>query len=436
MLDGTPPIRLGGAALRAPKRFVDGTHRCVAPGETLARVRPLLGRAGITRLADVSGLDRVGVTTVVAVRPNALTLSTSAGKGFSRDAALVSAAMEALEMHHAEHPRLPRRVASYAELAADGEAVIPLDKLPLTRRSLFSPDRPEAWVRAWDLVALRDTWVPFMSAALVRPPTQRTSLDKPFQLDSNGLASGNHLLEAACAAIYEVIERDAVTCHRVAERRAGHRAPLVDLGALAFPRVRELLARFAAAGLRASARDCTVDTAVPVYMAHLVDERTRRLGIFGGWGAHLDPEVALVRALTEAAQSRAVYISGSRDDIFRNDERKARFEDTPDAVRLLDAPGSAGRPAPARVSAATPTFEGDCAVLLERLRAAGVGQVLLVDLTRDDFGIPVVRAIVPGLEGYTSPDYVTGPRAAAFAAAHAAAHADVHPTPAAGRPRA
>ena len=72
------------------------------PEETLARLVPHLGRMGITRVANVTGLDRVGVPVVTAVRPNARSLAVSQGKGLTLAAAKVSAIMEAAELYHAE----------------------------------------------------------------------------------------------------------------------------------------------------------------------------------------------------------------------------------------------------------------------------------------------------------------------------------------------
>lgn len=407
-----PPIDVAGVSLRAAKQFIDGTHRCVPPEATLARITPYLRAAGITRLADVSGLDRVGFTTVVSIRPNAKLLSTSAGKGFSRAAAYVSAAMEGIEMHHAENPTLPIVHASYDALASE-HAIVAAERLPLARHHRFSRTRPEAWVLGWDLIAGQPTYVPYLSVALVRPPGHTPSIDFSFTIDSNGLASGNHLLEAISSALCEVIERDAVSCHRVAGSRSAYRPPLVELEALEMPLVQDLLTRFAQAGLRTSVRDCTVDTNVPVFMAQLFDDRDRHVGIFGGWGAHLDAEIALVRAMTEAAQSRVIFVSGARDDIFRLDERMARHEDTASTVAKLTSPGT--RSHDGRFpTGSTSSFEGDVAVLVERLQRSGIRQVIIVDLTRDDFGIPVVRAIVPDLEGYYGADYVAGPRAVAF----------------------
>ena len=79
-----------------------GTRREVAPAETLRRIRPLLRRAGITRLADVTGLDWIGIPVYQAIRPNSRNLSVAQGKGLTRTQAKVSALMESLESFHAE----------------------------------------------------------------------------------------------------------------------------------------------------------------------------------------------------------------------------------------------------------------------------------------------------------------------------------------------
>jgi ribosomal protein S12 methylthiotransferase accessory factor len=82
-------------------------------------------------------LDRVGIATALAYRPNSRTLSNASGKGFTRAAAMASAAMEALEVFHAEEPRLLRVRSSYVDLQDQGP-VIPRDQLRLSRGSLFS----------------------------------------------------------------------------------------------------------------------------------------------------------------------------------------------------------------------------------------------------------------------------------------------------------
>jgi ribosomal protein S12 methylthiotransferase accessory factor len=126
-------------------------------------------------------------------------------------------------------------------------------------------------------------------------------------------------------------------------------------------------------------------------------------------------EVALLRALTEAAQSRLTLIAGSRDDRTRRDYQ---LLGDPDTVRRTTAALRAGRSL--RSYHDVPTFEGetfdaDVAWELNRLRAVGVEQVVVVDLTRPEFGLPVVRVVIPGLEAEKTPDYLYGARAVALA---------------------
>src|SRR4051812_35005545 len=85
-----------------PKGFRAGTHRCVSPAETVARLRPHLAGMGITRVANVTGLDVIGIPVVMVCRPNSRSLSVSQGKGLDLDAARASGLMESVEMFHAE----------------------------------------------------------------------------------------------------------------------------------------------------------------------------------------------------------------------------------------------------------------------------------------------------------------------------------------------
>ena len=89
--------------------YFTGTRRCREPARTLELIAPLLGRFGITRLADITGLDFLGVPVAQAVRPGAATVTVSQGKGATRAAAMVSAAMEAIELSCAENAVPPAR---------------------------------------------------------------------------------------------------------------------------------------------------------------------------------------------------------------------------------------------------------------------------------------------------------------------------------------
>ena len=322
---------------------------------------------GLTRLADITGLDRIGIPTVVGHRPDAPTLSTSGGKGFTTMAAMVSAGMEAVEVWHAENVRSEVLLESHACLDRRG-LTVPEHQLPLTSTSLFDRHRVEPWVMGWDLIAQRSVAVPLAVVSMGNTDHFPTRRWMPFAAGSNGLAGGNHLLEAVAAALYEVIERDAIACSRMHD---GGLAERVDPGSIADPLVRSLLDRFDAADVSAYLFDCTIDTRVPTYMSVVADRRDPAMGLYRGYGAHLDPSIAMIRALTEAAQARLLLIAGSRDDYFgrdqrmnlsMSDERRGSFDAVP-----------ATAPADRHDNAATTSFHGDIAVLLARLTDARTG---------------------------------------------------------------
>jgi ribosomal protein S12 methylthiotransferase accessory factor len=409
------PIRFRGEDYRAPKGYTGTTHRTCPPEETLERIRPLYPIASITRMADITGLDRIGIPTVLAMRPNAPTLANASGKGFSRATAMVSAAMEGIELQFAEdfagssnadgHGNLLR--TTYRELERSGLAC-PVDQLPLTLHSTFHPETPDFWVVGFDLLGQRPMAVPYACVGM-RSGYFRDRSRFSFQAGSNGLASGNVFLEAVCSGLAEVIERDAVTCMKLRSSGRPDLEQPVDVAAAGFDSVSELFDRFRRSGTTPMVFDCTADTAVPTYVAYLLDDLEPNTGVFKGYGAHLHPEVAIVRALTEAVQGRAVYIAGSRDDLMALEHRRLRrlgMRRTLDAMAHADAPAVRIPP-----SAAGATFEEDCATMLERVRAVGMNHVVVVDLAPPDLPVSVVRVVVPGLEGYSSFSYYApGPR--------------------------
>ncbi len=140
-----------------PKIFRQGTHRINAPSETLARVRPQMAAMGITRLGNITGLDRIGIPVAIAVRPKSRSVSVSQGKGLDLPQAMASALMEACEGFHAEEIGLCRR-ASYRALAAC-EAVVEPNTLPAGLQP-FDPEASLAWIRGHDLLQREPCWVP------------------------------------------------------------------------------------------------------------------------------------------------------------------------------------------------------------------------------------------------------------------------------------
>lgn len=409
-------IAFEGQLLQQPKHVDSpGQHRSMSSAQAIAAVRPHLRRCGVTRIADITGLDRLGVPVTLAVRPNSLTLSTSSGKGLTREAAAISAMMESLELHVAETADLPFEEASFERLAREC-VVVDVARLPRRKGCAFRADWPELWGSSRDLVSGAETKVPYCMLVLrhVASSSGMPGL-AGFPVDSNGLASGMTPAEALVSAVYEVIERDAVTCHTYAYDNGNVPLRRLPPEAIPYEAVRDLMRQIDDGGAKALLYDCTVDTCIPVFKALIYDRHDTRMPPGGGYGAHLDIEVAMIRALTEAAQGRAVVIAGARDDVFAFDVRRGRARSTPVPEPLsVDVTPDA---APAfEAGRATAAFEEDLAVIVDRLRCAGFGQILVARLP-SDLPITVVKAIVPGLEGYRGHSYAPGARALRYAGA-------------------
>ena len=142
------------------KVFFAGTHRVRHPQETLDLITPMFPDFGVTRLADVTGLDILGIPVVMAVRPLAATLSVSQGKGADLLPAKVSGAMEAIELWHAESavPAPVLTSTSAAELGI-GYRVADVDD----DCNLVGDRCPLDWIRGRGAVSGREVLVPRMS---------------------------------------------------------------------------------------------------------------------------------------------------------------------------------------------------------------------------------------------------------------------------------
>ena len=238
-----------------------------------------------------------------------------------------------------------------------------------------------------------------------------------FASTSNGLASGNHILEAISHAICEVVERDATTLWRIRDP-AARDSSRVDLATVDDPACKQVLDRIESAGLATAAWETTSDIGIASFMCVIFsprDEPIRKIPVAIGSGTHPARSVAL-RALTEAAQGRLTQIAGSRDDAGRNRYGDHRYSETLDTLRRPRA-GAATRSFYEAPDWNSDSFDSDVAWEVDRLRDVGVERVIVVDLTKDAFKIPVVRVIVPGLEGLNEvPGYVPGRRAREVAA--------------------
>src|SRR5262245_57488605 len=117
-------------------------------------------RAGITRVANVTGLDTIGIPVVAVYRPNSRSLAVFQGKGLNRDARRASGVMEAIEAYHAEHIAAPLRLASWNELRSTA-TVVNVSALPRLSVSTFHPDRQTLWIEGRNLATGAGTWLPY-----------------------------------------------------------------------------------------------------------------------------------------------------------------------------------------------------------------------------------------------------------------------------------
>lgn len=398
----------------APRGFYGGTYRTVAPAATVERVRPLMPAMGITRVANVTGLDHIGIPVVMVCRPNSRSLSVAQGKGLDLESARASGLMEAVESYHAERISLPLKLAGFEELRYD-HRVVDLDSMPKLAEAHVHPRLPIHWIEGYDLLGQEFIWLPFDLVHLNYTLAMHRAMTG-FAASSNGLASGNHLLEAICHGLFEVVERDAFALWRLGtpEVRATTR---IDLDTVADPACRTLLERYERAGILVGAWEITSDIGIPAFVCTIIereDNPLRRLGHAEGAGCHRDPAVALLRALSEAAQSRLTMIAGSRDDCYPSGYTRQRDADLATGARATIRRGAPGRPFNPIPLSPIEDLRDDLAWALGRLRAAGLNQVIVVDLTRPAIGLPVARVVIPGLEPIASGKlYLPGARAQA-----------------------
>jgi len=374
---------------------------------------------GITRVANVTGLDSVGIPVVMVCRPNSRSVAVSQGKGIDLASARASGLMEAAELYHAETMTLPLRLATYEELRYQHN-VIEIEELPRGSRSLFHPNLRLLWCEGHDLLSGESVLVPYEMV--------HTNYTLPFPdghgcfpATSNGLASGNRIMEAISQGICEVIERDATTLWNLRDDKELDQSRL-DLTSVEHPICQELLGKFERAGLSVAVWDITSDIAIAAFACFIVSRNDKTMwhcSVAVGYGCHPARRIALLRALTEAAQVRLTVISGLRDDLRRESYDTLLDPDRITAIRQRISSSTAARPFHEIPDYDADTFEEDVEWELKCIRKAGVRRVVIFDLTKSEFALPVVRVVIPGLEPIIERGYIPGRRGRAVLAEQA-----------------
>ena len=361
----------------------------------LAEYRRAAEAMGLTRLAPVTGLDRLGIPVAAAYRPNAPSVCVNHGKGLTPAAAKASALGEALELWHAEAPELPVIEATAAELRRETRCA-PIYDLPQRVGSAVDEETVFQWVEGAGLYNGAPVMVPLASVCmdLARPPFPGSD---QFAASSSGLGTGLTREPAILHGLCEVVERDAHALWLLRGNTLADVAP-VDAGIAPGPASRRLIERIADAGLTVGLADLTGDIRLPTVLAVLIERGGRspsETPFALGTACHPHPETALIKALIEAAQMRLLQITALRDDLTAADYRDHNAGIWQRASAALSA-GSGSFRLPRGATA--PETEIALPFALEALKQGGPAEPILVDLTRRDPAIPVVKLLVPGLE--------------------------------------
>ena len=380
----------------APTDYLNfiGTVRSQTPNQTIGWLKTKLSRVGITRVANITGLDHIGIPITTCMRPNSKHLSVSQGKGLSLPLAEISAIMESIEGYHAENPPTIAFVGNYHELKQQHPLISPV----YFNQTQFNKDGlihyPLTWIKACNLIDNQVYYIPHILSCI------DSTVWRPeyafLKVSSNGLAAGNTMDEAICHALYEVIERDALTRWQALPSDA-RKQTQVNLSTIKSQANEWLLNQLYQANMTVKVWEITSKINVPTFHCAIDDTNAilRGLGLFTGTGAHLLKEIALSRAITEAVQSRLTLITGNRDDIFPNYYHHMRAANTFIRNRKFE-PGIRNY-----ANCCTPTFhssfKGNIRQILGELQSHQHKYVLLVNHTKADIAVPVVQVFIPSM---------------------------------------
>ena len=382
-------------------KYFKGTHRIIPPNETIKNNEEKCKIAGITRITEITHLDRIGLPVFSAIRPTSQdgAISIYGGKGISSEHAKASAMMEGFERYSAEKQDENLVTGTVSEISSKGNT-IDIESLNLPKD--FKKENIELLNLEWnichDLISGDNYYVP--SNAIYHPYVlEDNSCQSLFKSNTNGLASGNSLEEAILHGMFEVIERDAWSIFELTHKNYKQ----IDLDSIESETVNDALSKFSENDIKIKLMDFTADVNIPTIAASADDTLLKDAGLLTlGIGTHLDPEVAVLRALTEVAQSRATQIHGAREDTVRADfartagyERMKRinkyyFQEEDEKIRLSDIENRS-----------TDSITKDIDIVLEELKSNEIEHMLYYDLTRPELNVNVVRVIIPTMELYS-----------------------------------
>jgi len=365
--------------------------RIVPPNETVRRASWSFEQLGITRIADQTGLDRIGIPCFAAFRPNSKTLANSQGKGVSREAARASAVMEAVEHSIAENQYIPTLLGNIKELSERGQTLVDIRHL-LPIGETIPDNKNLKWVKGYNLASQDAVLIPFDAVNIDGKDTDLIGICK----STNGLASGNCEEEAIFHGLCELIERDAGSLWSLKSKEI-QALTAIDPTTWKDKTVVELFQKVENAGLSMKLFDHTSDIGMPCVMAVIGEigkDEYQHFDLAAGYGAHPISSRAAIRAITEAAQTRITSIAGSRDDIDPDTYSEIA---TLEHIELLEVKATPNRSMSKGMPIRTSLSELLNYTMLA-LRKAGIEDVFAFPLCGDEFDFSVMKLVVLPLE--------------------------------------
>jgi ribosomal protein S12 methylthiotransferase accessory factor len=378
--------------------------------ETLAHARAIAPHIGITRVTEITRLDRIGMPVFAGIRPNAQvrSLCVSSGKGLTLDEARIGAYMEAIELAYAEpaRARLPIVNATATDILDGSRRPNAIaDLAPWEGKRIASGTR----IACVELAPIAGGDQMLVPAELVMFPVLAEPL--VFGSDGNGIASGNSVDEATVHALTELIERDATSFLNIKDD-----SRLVEPTTVPAD-IRGLIDQLEGRGFRLVVRCLPNPFGLPVLKA-MIHERDSLDGVHFGYACHLSRDIALARAVSEAIQCRLSVIHGGRDDLTRVFSERAEMT-TAEKLDFIERQigrnlGTGGGTMPFSEvpdeSAHASSISSALEFLLARLAQNQLRIALRAVFTPADSPLQVIRVIVPGLEVYAHGIYRMGPR--------------------------
>ncbi|MEO8544510.1 MAG: YcaO-like family protein [Burkholderiaceae bacterium] len=381
------------------------------PDDTLRVAMGQLSKLGISRVSDITRMDRLGLPVFASIRPRGLTLRVHAGKSVDPTDARVGAMLEAIEYAVAEPQRTQWKVETLSvkdlisrwKCQFDWMDLAPALGVAITKRTK---------VDAIACEELAEGGAMLLPAELVFVPWKpRRNMRQIFGASTNGLASGNSVDEAALHGLLELMERDAISMNLprdVSEWVAPAQLP-APFGKLA--------ANWKKLGVELAVRFVPNCFNLPCFQACLFQKDDNHVNLAAGHGLHVSKEIAVARAICEAAQSRLSYIHGGRDDIvdhYRRLTEIARTErlqaEAQEASRWFDRSRRVSYNAISSGGAANAPIKTMLDGLVTQLGQLGFRSVFRYRFPLDLQGLHVVRVIVPGLEHVHGGGRRVGPR--------------------------